>query len=213
MSYGRLNIWLRNLDCTPRNVWKVELMIKTCGGAYLVDFNPDVLEKLKQAFPPPEFEVKLDTAEDKVLGVDETTIYIKQTNYISKVKHVELELPPGCYIVRAWVCGGNMWSDRAMVIVDCGETACVNLIIPIAEDCIKEVIPPLAVVAQELKLPPAKMNAAFEILMKAGGLEKEAFVKAMTGLARELKESKGKEELKYAKAFDFLAEQVKSIRM
>jgi hypothetical protein len=213
VSYGRLNIWLREVDCTPRNVWKVELMIKTCGGAYLVDFNPDVMEKLKQAFPPPEFDVYLDSAKDKVLGVDETTIAIKQMDYVPKMKHVELELPPGCYIVRAWVCGWNMWSDRAMVIVDCGETACVNLIIPRAKDCIKDVIPPLAVVAQELKLPPAKMNAAFEILMKAGGLEKGAFVKAMAGLAREFKGTKDKEELKYAKAFDFLARQVRTIRM
>jgi len=47
MSYGKLNIWLRDLNCCPKNVWKVELVVKTCGGEYLVDFNPDVIDKLK----------------------------------------------------------------------------------------------------------------------------------------------------------------------
>ena len=51
MSYGRLNIWIRELDCSPKNVWKVDLVVKTCSGDYLVDFNPDIIEKLKRMFP------------------------------------------------------------------------------------------------------------------------------------------------------------------
>lgn len=207
MSYGRLNIWLRELDCTPKNVWKVELVVKTCGGAYLVDFNPDVIEKLKHAFPAAQYTVDRGTRDG------ETTIVIRRNIYASVIKHLEVELPPGCYIVRAWVCSSNLWSDRAMVIVDCGETACVNLVIPPKESCIANVIAPIAIAAQELKLPLAKVNVAVEMLMRAGGVQKDAFARELTGLVRELRASKAEDAPKYAEAFDFLAKQVKGIRM
>jgi hypothetical protein len=207
MSYGRLNIWLRDLDCTPRNFWKVDLVVKTCGGDYLVDFNPDVVAKLRRDFPPPRFSVK------KTSMYGETTIQIKQPQCRLVIKHVELELPPGCYIVRAWVCWENMWSDRVMAIVDCGQTVCVNLLVPPRRHCFADVLNPMAVAALEMKLPPAKVNAAVEMLMKAGGVKKEAFVKDVGNLAKELKVSKIKEEVKYAEAFDSLASQVRTMRM
>lgn len=207
MSYGRLNIWLRNLDCSPKNVWYVELVVKTCGGAYLVDFNPDVIDKLKHAFPAPKYTVERSRKDS------ETTIKIRPTGNSPFIKHVEVELPPGCYIVRAYVCSDNLWSDREMAIVDCGETACVNLIIPPKENCIADVIAPIAVAALEMKLPPAKVNATVEMLMRAGGVKKDAFVKELTGLVRELKASRAEDAPKYVRAFDYLAKQVKKTRM
>ena len=48
MSYGKLNIWIRNLDCTlVRTCWMTDLVIKTCSGDYLVDMDSTVLEKLR----------------------------------------------------------------------------------------------------------------------------------------------------------------------
>lgn len=70
MSYGKLNIWLRDLNCCPKNVWKVDLVVKTCGGEYLVDFNPDVIDKLKEAYP--DYNVQRGTMNH------ETTIRITQ---------------------------------------------------------------------------------------------------------------------------------------
>ena len=47
--------------------------------------------------------------------------------------HVEIRVPPGCYIVRARTGSKghhNLFTHVTMVIVGCDETACVNLIPP-----------------------------------------------------------------------------------
>jgi hypothetical protein len=52
--------------------------------------------------------------------------------------HVEIELPPGCYIVRARTGSKghhNLFTHMTMVVVGCGETACVNLVPPGAWTC------------------------------------------------------------------------------
>jgi hypothetical protein len=57
--------------------------------------------------------------------------------------HVEIELPPGCYVVRAsmhtWflngVFYGNWATDRAVVCACCGEDVCVTLYAPTAIAC------------------------------------------------------------------------------
>lgn len=57
--------------------------------------------------------------------------------------HVEIEVPPGCYVVRAadamWVgpggIHGNHWTDHGVVRVDCDDTACVTLFAPSAHHC------------------------------------------------------------------------------
>lgn len=204
MSYGKLNIWIRDLNCCPKNVWKVELVVKTCGGEYLVDFNPDVIDKLKEAYP--NYGVERGTSSGPY---PETVIKIS-AKYI---KHIEVEVPPGCYIVRAWVCWGNLWTDRAMVIVGCGEDACVNLIVPLRENCIPEVILPVGIAAHEIKLQPDKARIAIEVLMTTGRIQREVLLKELTDLTRELKESKAEDAAKYVEAFEFTAKLVKGIRI
>jgi hypothetical protein len=57
--------------------------------------------------------------------------------------HVEIELPPGCYVVRAtmhsWFVNGllygNWATERAIVQVTCGQDACVMLYAPTAPAC------------------------------------------------------------------------------
>lgn len=200
MSYAKLNIWLRDLNCCPTNFWKVELVVKTCGGEYLVDFNQDVIDKLGEAYPG--FEVKRGTRNN------ETTIKIRDRN----IKHIEVEVPPGCYIVRAWVCSGNLWTDRAMVIVGCGEEACVNLIVPPKENCIRDVVIPVGIAARDMRLPTDKVRIATEVLLATGRIQKEALRKEIADLTKELKESEAKDAPKYVDALGFIAELVKGIR-
>jgi len=204
MSYGKLNIWIRDLNCCPKNVWKVELVVKTCGGEYLVDFNPDVIDKLKEAYPG--YGVERGTRNG---SCPETTIKITDKN----IKHIEVEVPPGCYIVRAWICSGNLWTDRVMVIVGCGEDACVNLIVPPKENCIKDVVIPVGIVARDMHLQPDKVRIATEVLITTGRIQREALLKELTDLTRELKESKAEDAAKYVKAFEFIAKLVKGIRI
>jgi hypothetical protein len=204
MSYGKLNIWIRDLNCCPKNVWKLELVVKTCGGEYLVDFNPDVIDKLKEAYPG--YRVERGTRNG---SHPETTIKITDQN----IKHLEVEVPPGCYIVRAWVCSGNLWTDRAMVIVGCGEDACVNLIVPPKENCIKDVVIPVGIAARDMRLQPDKVRIATEVLITTGRIQREALLKELTDLTRELKESKAGDAAKYVEAFEFTAKLVKGIRI
>ena len=61
----------------------------------------------------------------------------------AKCGHVELELPPGCYVIRAsshtwWTNGvlyGNWATDRAVVQACCGQEHCVTLYAPSAQAC------------------------------------------------------------------------------
>jgi hypothetical protein len=45
--------------------------------------------------------------------------------------HVEVDLPPGCYYVRAGVYTGhgNVYTDNAFVIASCDDKVCVNLVL------------------------------------------------------------------------------------
>lgn len=52
--------------------------------------------------------------------------------------HVEIKVPPGCYIVRARTGSHghhNLFTHVTMVVVGCDETACVNLVPPGAWTC------------------------------------------------------------------------------
>lgn len=200
MSYGKLNIWIRELNCCPKNVWKVELVVKTCCGEYLVDFNPDVIDKLKEAYPG--YDVRRGARDN------ETTINIRN----KQIKHIEVDVPPGCYIVRAWVCSDNLWSDRVMVIVGCGQEGCVNLIVPPREGCIRDVVLPLGRAILNMRLQPEKARAAFEVLLAAGHIPREAILKEISDLTKELKESDVKEARQYLEGFELTAKIVKGIR-
>ncbi len=204
MSYARLNIWLRDLNCCPKNVWKMELVVKTCCGEYLVDFNPDVIDKLQEAYP--DYKVARG-ARDR-----ETTIRITKPGFAQVMKHIEVDVPPGCYIVRAWVCWGNLWSDRAMAIVGCGQDGCVNLFVPQAHHCIRGVLLPFVKAARDFKLPTDKVRVATEALMATGEVQREEVLRELTDLTSELKKSEAKDVQQYVEAFEFAAKLVKGIR-
>jgi hypothetical protein len=205
MSYAKLNIWLRDLNCCPKNFWLVDLVVKTCGGDYLVDFNPDVIEKLKEAYPG--YNV------GRATRGNETVIRIMEQQRNEVIKHIEVEVPPGCYIVRVWVCYQNLWSDRVMVIVGCGKEACVNLLVPPKDNCIRDVIIPFGKAAHDMRLQPDKVRIATEMLMTTGLIQRETVLREVTDLNRELKESKVNEALKYVQALEFIEKVVKGIRI
>ena len=47
-SYGKLNIWIRYSDCgLVTDCWMTDLVIKTCGGDYLVDMDPTVIDGME----------------------------------------------------------------------------------------------------------------------------------------------------------------------
>lgn len=103
--------------------------------------------------------------------------------------HIEVELPPGCYIVTAGVVWGNVYTDKAMVVVGCHQTACVNLVLnrfnekkageeapaarlaPIARGCAARILGPLVLNAQRAHIDPERLRVAAGVILQAAGIE------------------------------------------
>lgn len=68
------------------------------------------------------------------------------TALVTKCGHIEVEVPPGCYVIRAGVglgvdkdkgtLIGNHLSDHAVVTACCDEKVCVTLFAPTLHSCI-----------------------------------------------------------------------------
>jgi hypothetical protein len=68
----------------------------------------------------------------------------KYFNLLARCGHLEVAVPPGCYVIRA-ADGmalqpgggviGNHWSDHAVVTVCCDQETCVTLYAPSAHQC------------------------------------------------------------------------------
>lgn len=86
--------------------------------------------------------------------------------------HAEVDVPPGCYIVRAVFCcdGGNYDTDRAMVIVGCDDDACVNLIAPEFRQCAESILLPFVEAAIEYGISKKEIMMSGGILVKAAEL-------------------------------------------
>jgi len=126
---------------------------------------------------------------------------------VFKDGHAEFRMPPGCYIVRAGVYfphQSNIYTDRAMVIVRCGEEACVNLILPkyvepkpvptevttanlIANvGCAPAVILALGVEALQKNIDPEE---AFDVIMKTAEIDKKQMIAAIENDIQEISEN------------------------
>jgi hypothetical protein len=102
--------------------------------------------------------------------------------------YTEVELPPGCYIVFAGLHpnGSNMNSDKAIVIIKCDETVCVNLILSdfvenreirmkarayTAFNCVRAIATPLYINAMKNGIHIDEVKTALEVLSKASKIE------------------------------------------
>jgi hypothetical protein len=105
--------------------------------------------------------------------------------------HAEVVVPPGCYIIRAGVVWGNIYTDKTMVIVKCGEESCVNLVLPRflhpitppapAADvqfvkmyyCPAAILPALVVNAGTAKIKPGELDVTIDVMARAARIDKE----------------------------------------
>jgi hypothetical protein len=204
MSYGKLNIWFRNLDCSlVEKCWRTDLVIKSCCGDYLVDMDPMFLEQLKDKYP------NYDISVHKYLGEKRIKIQPKPGQYLT---HIDLKVPPGCYVVWTRVCyGRNEETNKVMAIVDCGKEACVNLLLNKVNRCIREVLYPFAVQAIDKGLPEREVKIAVKALMEAGEIQKKEFVEENEQRIEELQDQK--EAFEYLKPTKLILEMAKSLKM
>ncbi len=110
--------------------------------------------------------------------------------------HAEIQIPPGCYIVQAGMYNpshSNIYTDRAVVIVRCGEEACVNLVLPNfkAEKpelvvqplelhyCLGTFIPALVYNARKEKIDDKDLKMAVDVIAKAAKMDRDKIFDAV----------------------------------
>jgi hypothetical protein len=84
----------------------------------------------------------------------------------TKCGHIEIEVPPGCYILSAigYATGSNTFTAPAFVVVNCGETVCVNLLAPIVHNCGWYFTSGIRQGVREKTIPPGVADRAIETI-------------------------------------------------
>ncbi len=192
MGYGKLNIWFRHSDCTlTTNCWRTDLVIMTGDGRYLWEMDPTIIEKLKQRYP----DYSIIEATDDYEGYKRIKI---EPGGGREFWHIEVDVPPGCYVVWTRICHTpyNDESNKVMVVVDCGKEVCVNLLVNRVDTCAKEILGPFARRALELGLPDREVVLVLDHLLKVAGIPRDVFIKNLNLTLQGLEKSEAKEALK-----------------
>lgn len=186
MTYGKLNIFLRNPDCSLiKSCWRTDLVIKQCGnGEPLVEMDPTIIEQLKQRYSNYDHvEVHNYQGETRIKLQPDDTMQ-------EKFNHIEVDVPPGCYIIWTRVCyGNNEETNKVMVIVDCGKEVCVNLLLDTVDTCGRGFVYPFGVRAVQMEIPLVEVGIAVKAVLRVANVDNEAFVKDLEIKVRELKDS------------------------
>jgi hypothetical protein len=191
MTYGKLNIFLRNSDCRLiKSCWRTDLVIKQCGnGEPLVEMDPTIIEQLKQRYSDYD-HVEIHNYQGEVrikLQPDDT---MKQ-----KFNHIEVDVPPGCYVIWTRVCyGDNEETNKVMAIVDCNKEVCVNLLLDRVEACGRGFVYPFGIRAIQMEVPLIEVGVAVNAVLRVANVDKEEFVKDLEIKARELKDNEEAKE-------------------
>lgn len=100
---------------------------------------------------------------------------------VGEQAHLEIEIPPGCYIVQGHVCGEtvnpvNGETNKAIVMVGCNQEVCVNLIVPEARTCGREFVHPLVTLALSHDVPPRDIEVTLRTIFRAVGISRDEVV-------------------------------------
>lgn len=120
--------------------------------------------------------------------------------------HIEVQVPPGCYIVQAGVVYGNIYTDRTMVIVRCGEDICVNLVLA---QFLAPLPPELVVQPLVLYNCPAAMATALVANSFEAGIKQEELTRAIDVIAKAARIDKAKMLDEVKKEVSLLEENMK----
>lgn len=202
MSLAHLNIFLRNANCKPlTDCWRADFVFKTCGGDYVVDFyditdpvgpppypNNELLNQLRTRYP--SYNI---TRLPNYQGETRVSVTPPAGSFIH---HLEVDIPPGCYKVWCRVChGANEETNKVMVIVRCGDEACINLLLDSSNTCGKEIWHPGAMhVVDRGFLVEEEIKPYFKLGMDVAYVQKAQIVQQLNERIVEAQE-KGDTEL------------------
>jgi hypothetical protein len=202
MSYGKLNIWLRFEDCSLiQDCWMTDLVIKSCTNIYLVRNYPQILKDLQDKYPDLKVRLVPDYELEDRIRFGGTNGYGYGANKKKLNPHIEVNVPPGCYIIWTRVChGDNEETNKVLVTVNCGQEVCVNLLLNGVETCARQFIFPGLAMAKQMKLNEEDIKAAARVLAKVANIEPKVMKKAAESRLEELKEVKSHPVLQFSHA-------------
>jgi hypothetical protein len=153
-----------------------------------------VIDKIKTQFPATYSVTALPSGTPDRIRIEKPGG--RPATQADHINHVEVDVPPGCYIVWAHICWlHNEDMHRVMVIVRCGDEACVNLLLPTRQQCGHGFIFPFLLQAVELNLPKANVVAAAKAIMDVAEIKPKEFNEE---LAQRVKEVRGMKDEKLA---------------
>lgn len=124
--------------------------------------------------------------------------------------HVEVEVPPGCYVVQGHVCehGTNDYTDKAIVIAGCNQELCVNLIVPQIRTCAVRDLHPIVREARRLGLPEVDTRITARTILAVGRISRHEMIGNMEKTIEVTKGVKGTEEVikEYHATLDIIRE-------
>lgn len=162
MSYAKMNIWLRFADCSLIDTcWRTDLAIDTCCGESLFAKDLTILDQLKERYK----NFHIVQLHPNYNGADRIWLQPAPWNKHVYFQHVEVDVPPGCYVVWTRVCfGDNEETNKVMVVVGCGAEACVNLMLDQVKTCTGNVFWPLIDEAVALDVPNRDLRGAARLM-------------------------------------------------
>lgn len=111
--------------------------------------------------------------------------------------HVEVEVPPGCYIAQGHVCepGINDYTDKAMVMVGCNQELCVNLIVPKVRTCARRDLNAFVREARLARVQENDIRITAQTILAAGRISLEETVANIQGNIAAIKDVKEASEV------------------
>lgn len=112
--------------------------------------------------------------------------------------HVEIEVPPGCYILGGRICEMPKFNeiiDQTMVIVGCNQELCVNLIVPVVSTCVRRDLPVFIRAARLAGVSIQDLQIATHVMLTAGNISPGEMTEVMQGTVTTLHDAKGSTEL------------------
>jgi hypothetical protein len=113
--------------------------------------------------------------------------------------HVEVEVPPGCYVVQGHVCEPdrniNDFTDKAIVMAGCNQELCVDLIVPYVRTCASRDLHPFVREALRANLPENDIRIAARTILAAGRISPDEVVETINRDVLAAKAVKGAEYL------------------
>lgn len=168
MSRALLNIWAKDKNCNIlTTAWRMDLVIVSCCGSYLVDQDPGILQRILDKNSHIGTAVKLSN----YMGA--TRIKLLPQTAGDPMNHVEVEVPPGCYVVWARMCHGkNEETNKMQVIATCGSHICVNLLLNNTGTCAAEGIFPIGIAALQRNVDDEMVKNQLQVHMVVDCIKK-----------------------------------------